>query len=321
MTQALDPWAEVVVLLQLQSEVISRRQALAAGLSNHEVRRMLRRREWAVVHPGVYVAHTGPLTWIQRAWAAVLAVAPAALCHGSAMRAVDGKGRRYADDEAPVHVAIDRNRAATAPRGVILHRFGDFDSKVLANASPPRQRPEHAVIDLAAEAGNELEAIATLSDAVRARVTSADKLRAALADRTRIARRGFLTAVLDDIAAGTCSVLEHGYVTTVERAHNLPGASRQVRESAKGVVYRDVDYEEFGVLVELDGRLGHSSVHDRDRDLDRDLEAALQDRQTLRLGWGQVFARACGTASKVAALLNRRGWTGRAVSCPECASR
>lgn len=32
----------------------------------------MRRREWATFHQGVYVDHTGALTWLQSAWAAVL---------------------------------------------------------------------------------------------------------------------------------------------------------------------------------------------------------------------------------------------------------
>lgn len=312
-----DAWRELVALLDLQSGVISRRQVSEAGLGDHDIRRMVRRREWAVVHPGVYVAHTGPLTWIQRAWAGVLAVAPAALCHESAMRAVDGKGGRY-DDDGPIHVAIDRSRVARAPRGVALRRMAGFEDQIFANTCPPRQRPEHAVIDLAAKANDELDAIATLSDAVRARVTTAAKMRAALDSRARIARRAFLAAVLDDIAAGTCSVLEHGYLTRVERAHGLPSASRQLHESHKGSVYRDVYYEMYGFLVELDGRIGHVSVRDRGRDLERDLDAALEDRQTVRIGWTQVFGRSCSTAPKLGALLNRRGWDDATTPCPAC---
>ena len=45
-----------------------------------------------MVHPGVYVNHTGELTWLQRAWAAVLFAWPAALSHDSALRAADGPG-------------------------------------------------------------------------------------------------------------------------------------------------------------------------------------------------------------------------------------
>ena len=46
---------------------------------------MVRRREMAVVHPGVYVNHTGALSWDQRAWAAVLHYWPAALTGESAL--------------------------------------------------------------------------------------------------------------------------------------------------------------------------------------------------------------------------------------------
>jgi hypothetical protein len=280
---------------------------------------MLRRRELATVHPGVYVDHTGTPTWLQRAWAAVLAVEPAALCRGSALRAVQGPGMPGHDDSGPIHVAVDRDRAVYAPNGVVLHRIAAYDTKVQDNTSPPRQRIHEAVIDVAAETPRELDAVAALADAVRARLTTADRMRAALGERTRIRRRSFLGSVLDDVAAGTCSTLEHGYLHHVERAHLLPEAQRQVRDSRRGVVYRDVDYELFGLRVELDGRMHHSRVRDRDRDLDRDLEStAIDDALTVRLGWGQVFDRPCRTASRLAAILVRRGWEGAAMACPRC---
>jgi hypothetical protein len=85
-------------------------------------------------------------------------------------------------------------------------------------------------------------------------------------------------------------VLEHGYLTKVERPHQLPVAERQTRlGSTLGVIYRDARYETFE--VELDGRLFHSGVEQRDRDLDRDLDAAVDGRSTVRLGYGQVFSR------------------------------
>lgn len=87
-------------LLELQSGVVARRQVLAAGQTDNDIRRRLRRRAWAQVHPGVYVDHTGALTWLQRAWAAVLFAEPAALCHDSALRADDGPGRRDGDEGA-----------------------------------------------------------------------------------------------------------------------------------------------------------------------------------------------------------------------------
>ncbi len=55
--------ATVSQVLGQQEGVIARRQAVAAGLTSDDVARLLRRREWARVHPGVYVDHTGPLPW------------------------------------------------------------------------------------------------------------------------------------------------------------------------------------------------------------------------------------------------------------------
>ena len=53
--------------------------------------------------------------------------------------------------------------------------------------------------------------------------------------------------------------------------------------------------------------------------MERDLDAALVGKDTVRLGWGQVFDRPCSTAAKVAALHAARGWAGSPQSCgDEC---
>jgi hypothetical protein len=126
-----------------QSGLIARRQALGAGLSTSDIARRIRRREWAMVHPGVFVDHTGELSWLQRAWAAVLFSWPAALCHESAIRAAEGPGRRDRDD-AVVHVAVARSRNLVAPPGVRLHRSTGLLENVRWNLGPPRVRYEDA---------------------------------------------------------------------------------------------------------------------------------------------------------------------------------
>ncbi|MGZ8738498.1 MAG: type IV toxin-antitoxin system AbiEi family antitoxin domain-containing protein, partial [Nocardioides sp.] len=55
-------WREVMLR---QDGVVSRLQARDGGLTDADIRRLLRRREWARVHPGVFVNHTGPTTWQQ----------------------------------------------------------------------------------------------------------------------------------------------------------------------------------------------------------------------------------------------------------------
>jgi len=218
-----------------------------------------------------------------------------------------------------IHVAIDRDRSPAPPSGIKVHRLAGFMDKVLWNASPPRVRVEEAVLDVAAGARDELAAIATLADAVRSRCTCASRMREALEGRSRVARRSLLHGVLADVQAGTCSVLEHWYLTRVERPHGLPTASRQLCESPRGTVYRDLVYLEFKTYVELDGRLFHESTLDRDRDLERDLDLAVDGRLSVRLGWGQVFRRPCSTAPKVGLVLRARGWQGHVRRCPSCA--
>ncbi len=305
-------------LLRQQDGVVSRVQALDVGLTAPQIRRLLRRRELSIVIPGVYVEHTGVPSWLQRAWAGVLHAWPAALSHASALRVEDGPGRRGFNLAGPVHVSIERERRVRAVEGVIIHRVARLDERVQWNRTPPRVRIEEAVLDVAAEASRDIDAIAVIADAVGSRRTTAHRLSAALDDRARIARRVFLSGVLGDVAAGACSVLEHGYLTRVERAHGLPTAGRQVRGSVHGPVFRDVVYTRFGQAVELDGRLDHTELRDRDADLDRDLAGAVERVNTVRVGWGQVFDRACWTAVQVGRLLAAGGWAGRLQRCPQC---
>ncbi|ART68644.1 hypothetical protein BTO20_08680 [Mycobacterium dioxanotrophicus] len=285
-------------LLRLQDGVISRRQALGAGLVQHDIRRLLRRNQWARVHAGVYINHTGPLTWSQRAWAAVLYAAPAVLCLESAM----------GDEVSPIHVAVARDRAALAePAGVRIYHLAHLEERALWNVGPPRMRYDDAALDVACRATSELDAIAVLANACQSRRTTAHRLLKTLDSRGRVRRRRWLRAVLVDIADGTCSVLEHGYLVRVERPHGLPRAIRQKRSaSSVGVCYRDTEYSER-LVVELDGRVFHDSATRRDADFERDLDAAVDGRSTVRLSYRQVFDRPCHTAGKIALVLQRHG--------------
>lgn len=303
----------------MQSGVVSRRQLLATGWVEHDIRRALRRRDLAVLHPGAYINHTGPPSWIQRAWGALLVVAATvdvddvALSHESALRVAEGPGRRYRP-EGSIHVAVRPGRRLHPPPGIVLHRCGHFDARVVATKYPPRIRYEEAIVDVASQSSR-LDAVALLGRVVGDRRTTATRLLASLEQRSRISQRAWLAEVLTDVAHGTHSVLEHGFLAEVTRPHGLPDPRRQLREvTAVGVAYRDARYGD--VVVELDGRLFHSSFEQRDADMDRDLVVAVSGGRTVRLGWGQVFARPCWTAETLGPVLTR----GRVRPCgPACA--
>lgn len=300
-----------------QGGVVSRRQILAAGATDSDVERLLRRREWARVHPGVYVDHTGPLGWEQRAWAAVLLHHPAALAGASSLRAF-GLRTGAADDRAPIDLIVARHRRVDDPPGIRTRRLFGFDAQVQHQLSPPRQRLEHAALTVASAARDDDRAVAVLADACQVGRTTPGRLALALTSMKRLPRRRLLVEVLADVATGALSPLERRYLRDVEQAHALPAAQRQVRSVADGVIsYRDAVLGDHGVIVELDGRLGHELATDRWRDLERDLQSLASGSLTLRAGWRQVL-EPCRLARVVAAVLTARGWTGTVQRCPRC---
>lgn len=312
-------------LLREQDGVVSRRQVLDLGHDDEFLRRAVRRRELRRVHPGVYVDHTGPLTWRQRAWAAVLLYWPAALTHESVLRLHGVLPERPARDQvgqeepAAIHVAIDHRRTVVEQDGTRVVRVRRLDGLLQPARRLAQVRLEHAVLAVASEASTDEAAIAVLAQACQRRRTTAQRLLVALEERKRLPRRRFLREVLADVAEGAYSVLEHRYLTKVERPHGLPTAKRQrsVR-LGRSSAYRDVEYLQYGLVVELDGRLGHEEQLDRWEDLDRDIDTALSGGTTVRLGWRHALSP-CRTATVVGRLLRALGWTGQLKVCsPGC---
>lgn len=297
---------------EIQGGVISRRQLRDLHAQDHDIRRLVRNRELAVIHPGVYVGHTGNPTWGQRAWAAVLVCWPAALTGRSALP--------KPPERAPIEVMIPMSRTISAPDGVIVRRRARFDGYVDWSTYPPRQLLAEAAIDAASEAGGVNEAFAVLADLVQAKAVRAAALVEALRRRPRMRDRRLLGELLEDLNDGACSVLEREYLRRVERAHGLPAGERQVADSIAGAsVERDVTYAAYGLVVELDGRAFHGSAAARDADHARDLDAAVaRNLRTVRLTYGQVLGDPCRTAARIGELLRRGGWSGEVAPCSAC---
>jgi hypothetical protein len=307
---------ELLALLGQQNGVVSRRQVEQLGGRPSDLRRLVRRRELARALPGVFLDHTGPPSWIQRAWVGVLYFWPAALDGESAIRVVAGPGWRHHPETAPIEIAVSLDRNPKSVPGYTVRRAAHLDTRVSWQLSPPRLRFEEAALDVAARQASELQVIGRLADACQTRRTTARRMLECLEQRARMPHRAWLGGVLHDIADGTCSVLEHGYLDRVERAHCLPRPRRQSpRDSDRGPQFRDIDLEEFGLVVELDGRLFHDSAAQRDLDLDRDLDDAVDGRLSIRLGWGQVFDRSCHTAVQMGHLLQQPGRPGSPQPC------
>ncbi|MCM0622682.1 hypothetical protein [Nocardioides bruguierae] len=301
--RALQRQCGVVTLQQLRDHAPAQRPLARADVARWERRRLLRR-----VHRAVWVDHTGPLTDEQTCWAAVLAVGPAALHLESA---TDLSHR-------PVEVAVDESRRVRPPVGVRLHRVRGLAQRVRAAASPPRVRVEEVVLGLVEHADAGTAVVRLLSDAVGDRSSTPARLRHAARRRRRLRHRRLVLAVLDDVEAGACSVLERAYLHRVERAHGLPTGSRQdPRPGGRGL--QDVTYGGGLVSVELDGRLGYAGWVAGARDARRDLEDAAAGQHRLRLRYAQVLDDPCRTAGLLGRVLAHHGWRGAVRACgPSC---
>lgn len=297
-------------LLERQAGVVSRADLVQAGWSTIDIRRGVRHNDLRRVHPRVYVTHTGPLTFEQRKWAALLYAGPAALCGPTLAEP------RKQRDRDPIHLAIDQSRRVDPQDGIVLHRLVGLGDHMFRD-TPPRLRFEDNLLLMSGEATSDLDVIGILSAGIGRGKVKVNAVQAALGRFPRLRRRPLVGQVLDDLTAGTDSVLEHGYLTRVERAHGLPVGTRQaLRVTTGGRQYRDVDYEAYGLVVELDGRLGHDSWGDQGRDADRDLDdLALTERPTARLRYHQVFGTPCRTATRIARILSRGGWPDDPVPC------
>ena len=252
-------------------------------------------------------------------WAALLRAGPGAtLSHQTAAELHGLTGRP--DEQIHVTVPVTRNpaRCGQIP-GVLVHRSSRIGIARHPALSPPRTRVEETVLDLVETARDFDEAFAWICRAVGRRRTTVPLLRAAAAARKKMRWRDEITAALADVAEGVHSLLEHRYVTRVERAHGLPHAIRQARRRhGARTTYIDNLYGEYDVCVEVDGTTAHPT-EERWVDVRRDNTNTARGSATLRFGWPEITQRRCESAILVADTLRDRGWAGSLRTCsPGC---
>jgi hypothetical protein len=272
---------------------------------------------WRQIHPGVYAAFSGDLTRRTRLWAAVLSAGPGAtLSHETAAEL-----QRLADKPTElIHLTVPTGRRISAAEGISLHRSARVMEAVQASRYPPRTRVEETVLDLTQAAKTFDDVCGWVTRAIARELTDEAGLQAAMKARQRLRWRNDLEQLIVAAAGGDHSVLEFRYHRDVERAHGLPESARQVPFTTPGGRRgrRDRVYENFGVVIELDGRLAHQP-EDQWKDKTRDNAAMAAGQRTLRYGWAQVKWEPCATAAEVARVLRRHGWDGRARTCsPGC---
>jgi hypothetical protein len=299
-----------------QCGVVTRKQALAGGLSPGTIRGHVESGRWQRLLPGVYATFTGPVPRICRLWAAVLAAGPEALLSHQTAAELQG----LIDEPVElIHVTIPARRRLRALPGIVSHTSHRAERAAHPSRLPPQTRIEETVVDLTQVARSVDQALGWVVRAVARRLTTVDRLRTAFASRPKLRWRGPLLATLDDVGVGCHSTLELTYVRDVERRHGLPTAARQTtRVRRGGRWYNDVEYTDFSTIVELDGPPAHPDEA-RARDMRRDNAAVASGKTMLRYGPVHIRGEPCTTAAEVATVLQRNGWRGRPRPCgPRC---
>jgi hypothetical protein len=303
-------------LLSGQAGVCTASQAHSLGISADSISRLLHSGRWRRAHRGVYLTEPHRAGLLPAMWAAHLALGPRSVVAGPTAGRYWGlvEGVPLADE--PVSILLP-DGCSRNTSGVRIRRVPHPEVRAHPARMPPVTTVEHTVLDLMADAGDDMAAVSVVLRACRMRITAPDRLLGAAATRPRLRRRALLGVLCEEVRAGVTSPLERLYWSRVCRPHGLPRGRAQAAAPGHGGrrVYRDIHLDRWGVLIELDGRLGHEKESAVLRDQFRDNAATLTGQATLRFGWLAVAGQACHVAGQVVTLLRARGWRGTPTLC------
>ncbi len=295
-----------------QAGVLTRRQALAGGLTNSQIESRLRGGRWQRMGFAVYATYSGPPTRASLLWSVLLRAGQGAVLSHETAAELAG----LIDQPSKlVHVMVPLDRRITPIPGAIVHKSTRAEQARHPAKLPPQTRVEETVLDLTQQAGCLDDALGWVAKACGRRLTTSPRLLAATRQRGRLRWRAELSGALAEVASGCHSLLELRYQRDVERRHRLPVGTRQsVTFRRGGRWYDDVRYDDYHTRVELDGAIAHPQ-ETRWRDMRRDNAGAVAGDTVLRYGWVDVTELPCAVAAQVATVLRQHGWAGAPVPC------
>jgi hypothetical protein len=240
-----------------QHGIISRAQCLAVGLDDKQLARATREGgRWQRVLPGVYATFTGPLSQVCMVMAAALLGGPLAQVTG--LVALAWYGCTYVPRTRHVDVLIPWRRRRRDCAHVRFHRTRTMPVARERNGVPLSTVDRAAL--LAARHLHDIDDVrAVLSEVVQRRLTTVDRLDAALA-REPVAGSAVPRRVLEELAAGCRSVPEMWLRDLVLRRPRLAAGvlwNRRAALTAAGwtvlsVSPRRLREDPLGVLVQIE---------------------------------------------------------------------
>jgi very-short-patch-repair endonuclease len=268
----------VLALAAEQEGVVSRRQVYAAGLTRAEAN--VRAGRWQrLLSQSIYV-HTGPVPDAAFPWAAVFEAGPRAFLDGeSALVAAGLSGYTT----TTVRVSVPRGAKVRRGRGLNIRQTRRWTADdVVTTSGVPRTRPAVAAIRAALWAKSQRQGALLLRMAVQQGLVTAEQLALEMLRVRRDRRRAFVNGVLLDLLGGVRSLGELDFAREC-RQRGLPEPDRQVlRRGRNGRYYLDVYWDEWGVVVEIDG-IQHAWAAQLVPDALRQNDIALAHALVLRL--------------------------------------
>lgn len=258
--------------------MISREQAVEAGMRPNVIDARLRSGRWVRVHPRVYRPRGAPTSWHGQLMAALLWAGPRSFAsHRAAARLYGLEGA----ERAPVEIAQWTGRARP---GVLVHRLRAQDRPETRIVDGLRvSRPERTLLDLAAVVSAP-RAGQALDDALRRRLTTLRALRRLLDASSSPGRDGtaglrILLEIRESSDPRVESELERRLVRLLRTA-GLPRPVPQHEVTSRGKVVARLDfaYPDLHLGIETHGYRWHGGPERWRRDMAR-------ENRLKRLGW------------------------------------
>lgn len=255
-------------LILKQDYVVSRAQALTAGLTPSSLRYRLRRGgPWRVCLPGVYLTITGTPTQVQRETAAVLYGGPHAVITGAtALRHL----RVPAPETSTIDILVPAGCRRQSISYVSAHRTTRMPLMVYGPPHRGYAFPARAAADAARGLTDLREARALIAGVVQCRACTVSELSGELHGGP-IRDSALLRAVLAEAAQGVRSAPEAELRDLIGKAR-LPMPlfnPRLYLPNGTFIAQPDAWWPEAGVAIEVDSRRWHISPEDWEHTMDR----------------------------------------------------
>jgi very-short-patch-repair endonuclease len=284
---------ELARIAGAQYGVVTRRQALDAGVTAIEIDRRLRTGALLREYRGVYrVGHRAPFVEA-RYLAAVLACGPGALLSGSAAAYLLGLARGPAPNPEVI-TTTERHIP-----GIRTRRSRRRDSRDAARwRRIPTTSPQRTLVDLAGVL-SEGDLARACHEAGIHHGTTPDHVEEVLAHRPSSAGAAKLRKVLHGDVPVTLSALERRFLARLRQV-GLPAPRTNVPADGRLV---DCRWPEHRLTVELDGYRYHRSRHAWEADRRREREAHARGDEVRRYTHDDVFVAPAFMVAELRALL------------------